>query len=170
MPKFYKEVAKVTEIAPTTFSLLNEKWDKRFLHLAKHVSLWSKDPSTKVGAVLVRPDRTVAGMGYNGFKHGENDSEYLYNDRGYKILNIQHAEINAINFSGDECMEDYCLYTYPFMPCNVCADSVIEKNIGRVVSIESNIERWKTSFNESKGKFERQKIELKLYPENFMDD
>ena len=29
-------------------------WDERFLSLAHHVSGWSKDPSTKVGAVIVR--------------------------------------------------------------------------------------------------------------------
>jgi len=33
-----------------------DKWDARFLDLAIYVADWSKDPSTKVGAVLVRPD------------------------------------------------------------------------------------------------------------------
>jgi dCMP deaminase len=41
-------------------------WDRYFLDIAEEVSKASKDPSTKVGAVIVRPDRTVASLGYNG--------------------------------------------------------------------------------------------------------
>ena len=37
-----------------------QKWDLRFIELAKLVSTWSKDPSTKVGSVIVRPNKTVA--------------------------------------------------------------------------------------------------------------
>lgn len=48
-----------------------EKWDARFLDLAVFIGDWSKDPSTKVGAVLVRPDRTIAGLGFNGFPRGQ---------------------------------------------------------------------------------------------------
>lgn len=33
--------------------MFNEKWNRRFVELAKNVSTWSKDPSTKVGAVIV---------------------------------------------------------------------------------------------------------------------
>ena len=42
-----------------------EKWNVRFLDLARFIAAWSKDPSTKVGAVLVRPDRTIAAVGFN---------------------------------------------------------------------------------------------------------
>ena len=45
-----------------------QKWDMRFLQLAKLVASWSKDPSTKCGAVIVEPDtHKVYGLGYNGF-------------------------------------------------------------------------------------------------------
>jgi deoxycytidylate deaminase len=37
---------------------------------------WSKDPSTKVGAVIVRPDLTVASIGYNGFPRGMSDDPH----------------------------------------------------------------------------------------------
>lgn len=46
------------------------KWDERFIELARLVATWSKDPSTKVGAVIVRPYRTVASVGFNGFARG----------------------------------------------------------------------------------------------------
>ena len=43
-----------------------DKWDNRYLRLAKEVSTWSKDPSTKVGAVAVL-NGSVLAQGYNGF-------------------------------------------------------------------------------------------------------
>ena len=42
-------------------------WDQRFIALADHIGQWSKDPSTQQGAVIVRPDKTIAATGFNGF-------------------------------------------------------------------------------------------------------
>ena len=39
------------------------KWDLRFLELAKHISDWSKDPSTKVGCIIVGEDREIRSTG-----------------------------------------------------------------------------------------------------------
>jgi len=50
------------------------KWTKRFLDMAAVVAEWSKDPSTKVGAVAVDPDsRAVLSTGYNGLPRGVED-------------------------------------------------------------------------------------------------
>ena len=50
------------------------KWNMRFMQLAMQVATWSKDPSTKVGAIVVGPDRTVRTQGYNGFSKYDDDS------------------------------------------------------------------------------------------------
>ena len=42
------------------------KWNQRFLEIAKTVAGWSKDPSTKVGAVAVSDARAILTTGYNG--------------------------------------------------------------------------------------------------------
>ena len=47
------------------FTLLN-KWDHRYLLLAKEVGSWSKDPSTQIGAVAVGSKGQVLAQGYNG--------------------------------------------------------------------------------------------------------
>jgi len=73
------------------------KWDRRFLEMARLVSSWSKDPSTKVGSVVVRPDKTVASVGFNGFPRGVADTEARLCDRGEKLDLIVHAEINALS-------------------------------------------------------------------------
>ena len=72
------------------------KWDLRFLKLAHHVGQWSKDPSTKVGAVIVDAQRRVLGIGYNGFPRGVDDSPGRYHDRPTKLDMVVHAETNAI--------------------------------------------------------------------------
>ena len=54
---------------------MSEKWDRRFLDLAAHISTWSKDPSTKVGCVVVGEDREIRSTGFNGFPRGIEDDE-----------------------------------------------------------------------------------------------
>ncbi len=126
-----------------------DKWDERFLSLAKHVAQWSKDPSTKVGAVIVRPDHTVAAIGYNGFPRGIADDNRLEN-RELKYKLIVHAEVNAIA-NAREPLHGYTLYEWPPTPyaptCNECAKLVIQAGISRVVGRtlkdkESKMNNW----------------------------
>lgn len=74
-----------------------DKWDSRFLDLAKLVSSWSKDTSTKVGAVISRPDNTIVSLGYNGFPKGMPDDKNLYDLREEKYERIIHRRNECIN-------------------------------------------------------------------------
>jgi len=139
-----------------------EKWDRRFLELAETVSSWSKDPSTQVGAVVVRPDRTIASVGYNGFPMGMTDIPGEYDNRDIKYDFIVHAEMNAILFAR-EPLEGYTLYTTPFMPCIRCAVQVAQAKISRIVSYHSDNPRWVESFEKTKVALSRTGIELTLY-------
>lgn len=127
-------------------------WDKRFLGLAEHVATWSKDPSTRVGAVIVRPDFTVASIGYNGFPRGMSDKSSLYEDREVKLSRIVHAEMNAI-LHAREPLKGYTLYTFPVLTCDRCAVHVIQSGISRVVASvapEGLSERWGEMFRKAK--------------------
>lgn len=64
--------------------------------MAEAASLRSRDPSTKVGAVIVRPDKSVAAVGYNGFPRGMEDRSAWYADRAEKYDRVIHAEMNAL--------------------------------------------------------------------------
>lgn len=112
------------------------KWDRRFLDLAKLVSSWSKDPSSKVGAVIVDADRRILGVGYNGFPRGTNDDHMIYSDRPRKYLRVVHAEANAIlNSNGNlEGATIYC--THP--PCASCTGLIIQSGIRTVISLQAN--------------------------------
>lgn len=116
-----------------------DKWDRRFLELAKHISTWSKDPSTQVGAVVVDDRNVVVGLGYNGFPRGVDDSEERYNDRPTKYKLVVHAELNAILTAGDRA-EDSTIYVYPAFGspplCSNCAKAVIQAGIAIVVGYD----------------------------------
>jgi dCMP deaminase len=119
------------------------KWDQRFLDLAEHVALWSKDPRTKVGAVIVDEKKRVVSVGYNGFPRGVFDFDDRYEDRPTKHLFVAHAERNALDNA--PLMVDGCTIYVPLLPCNECAKSIIQKGITKVVTYEP--ERDGAGFN-----------------------
>lgn len=122
------------------------KWDSRFLALAKEVSSWSKDPSTKCGAVIVDNQRRVIGLGYNGFPRGMSDEGY--EDRGHKLTYVVHAEANAI-LNAVAKVKGCTLYVWPIPACNECAKLIAQAGIERVVSPSPTQEqriRWAGSF------------------------
>lgn len=138
---------------------LNDMWDSRFLRIAKEVSTWSKDPSTKVGAVIVDNNNRVVSMGYNGFPQGVDDDERL-KDRETKYKLIVHAEMNALLFSSRPVV-DCRIYTYPFMPCPRCAGPIIQSGINMVISPRNANERWSADFDISREIFEEAGVFLK---------
>jgi len=125
-------------------------WDNRFFEMANMVASWSKDPSTKVGAVIVRPDRTIASVGYNGFPRGVDDSPEVYADRPKKYMRVVHAEANAI-LSAREPLHDYTLYVTPLHPCATCSGLIIQSGI-KLVNFSmsrdnARNEAWQEHFN-----------------------
>lgn len=134
------------------------RWDKRFLDLAEFISTWSKDPSTKVGAVITDNKHRIVSVGFNGFPTGiDDDSRLLFRDEKYKI--IVHGEMNAILFANRN-LEGCTLYTYPFMPCPKCASMIVQTGIARVVSYKTDNDRWEPEFKTSRQLFEEANIIL----------
>lgn len=137
------------------------KWDERFLELATFISNWSKDPSTKVGAVIVDSDNRIVSVGYNGFPQSiEDDNRLKDRDTKYKI--IVHGEINAILFA-NKSVKGCTLYTVPFEPCPRCAGLIIQSGIKRVVAPFNTNNRWEEDFKISRELFEEAGILLEYY-------
>lgn len=137
------------------------QWDQRFLHLAKLVASWSKDPSTKCGAVIAKGNRIVA-LGYNGFPSRLSDNEVLYEHRATKYERIIHAEMNAILYARGRTA-DTTLYLWPLMPCDRCAAHVIQAGITRVVSTTSRPERWAAAHNAALGMLNEAGVRVASY-------
>jgi dCMP deaminase len=117
------------------FSSRQLKWDTRFLDMATLVGSWSKDPSMKVGAVIVNGDNIHLGSGYNGFPRGVADRDDWLNDRPIKYMTVVHAELNAIlNTSALLRLEsNLSLYCSTGVPCPDCMKHIIQAGIRRVV-------------------------------------
>jgi len=144
------------------------KWDERFYEMARLVSTWSKDPSTKVGAVAVNDERRILATGYNGFPRGIDDSEERLYDRAEKYPRVIHAEMNVLMnalYNGVS-LRDATLYVSGLPICADCAKSVIQSGIKRVF-VEYPIEyprTWQDSWNQiSKPMFEEAGVEIDYY-------
>ena len=131
---------------------VSDKWDGRFIELAKHISGWSKDPSTKVGCVVVGEDREIRSTGFNGFPRGIEDDPDRLEDREQKYPLICHAEENAIMHAariGVSLKGCVAYVTWP--PCTRCSRSLIQAGVVEVVypdDIEVP-ERWEAVFDMS---------------------
>jgi dCMP deaminase len=134
--------------------IISEKWDRKYLELAKYIAnAWSKDPSTKVGAVLVNYEHKREFLGYNGFPYGVDDSEERYNDRELKYKLVVHAEVNAILKAG-MLAKGSTLYVYPSFSlppiCDSCAKLAIQSGVKEVVGYladpnDPRVKRWAES-------------------------
>lgn len=136
-------------------------WDNWLLGLAQYISTASKDPSTKVGAVIVDADRRVVSVGYNGLPRGVADTDERLNNRDIKYKIIIHAERNAILFS-QKSLKDCTLYVYPMMPCASCASMVIQSGIKRVVAPICDNPRWLLDIEMSINLFAESGVEVCL--------
>jgi len=128
--------------------ILSNKWDIRFLEMAKQVSTWSKDPSRQIGAIAV-DDRTVVAQGYNGFPRGIQDTDKRLDDRQIKYKFVVHAEMNVIyNATYNGVSLDGCsLYVWGLPVCSECAKGIIQTGITRVIMpIQEIPEHWVESW------------------------
>jgi dCMP deaminase len=132
--------------------------------MAKLVSTWSKDPSTKVGSVIVDSDNTVISVGFNGLPRRIQDTDQRLNNRDIKLKMIIHAEINAI-ITAKRPLNGATIYTYPFMSCSQCAGMIIQSGICRHISYKTNNERWKDSFDLALEMFDEARVIVNLLEE-----
>lgn len=139
-----------------------EKWDKRFLDLAKHIAGWSKDPSTQTGAIIVDQKQRIISTGYNGLARGVKDLPERINNRDIKYKMFVHCERNAMLFARQP-LDGCTLYTWPFMSCAACAAMVIQTGIIRAVAPHSDHPLWQEDFKLTQEQFKEAGIELKLY-------
>jgi dCMP deaminase len=125
----------------------SDKWDDRYMDMAKLVATWSKDPSSKIGAVAVNEKGQILTTGYNGFPRGIADDDRL-DDRPVKYKYIVHAEQNAIynaTYNGVS-LHGSTMYVAGLPCCSDCAKGIIQVGVRRVVmNGDPTNERWEES-------------------------
>lgn len=141
---------RITDCKKAVFHDL--KWDTYFMDIAKRTAQLSKDPSTKVGAVIEN-NKMLVSVGYNGFpRRMYDDPQHLFN-RKEKYKRIIHAEMNAIlNAIDFKSIVGSRMYIYPFPPCINCAKFVMQCGVEEIVIPCDNNKipkRWLDEMNES---------------------
>ena len=120
-----------------------DKWDHRFMEMARLVATWASCNRRKIGAVIVK-DKRVMTTGYNGapagvktcVERGECPRQKMGIPSGqrHELCYAVHAEQNAIiqaaklgvNIDGATL---YCTH----QPCILCAKMIVNSGINRVV-------------------------------------
>jgi dCMP deaminase len=126
-----------------------QKWNERYIELARNIAQWSKDPSKKVGAVIVGNRGQIISQGYNGFPRGLTDNLHRYNTRDIKYKYIIHAEANAIYnaIHNGASTVGASIYVTGIHVCHECAKAIIQTGITDVIMDTKPEGRWEESGN-----------------------
>jgi dCMP deaminase len=135
---------------------LSDKWTTRYLNLAKEVSSWSKDTSTKTGAIIMTLDGDPVSHGWNGIPPNVMDDVDTRLERPLKYRYFEHAERNAIYGATMADLSNCVIYCTHY-PCADCARGIIRKRIKYVVvdskygrkGVTGFNARWEDSFGDS---------------------
>jgi dCMP deaminase len=141
------------------------------MNLAREISTWSMDPSTKVGAVIVGKNGQIISQGYNGFPRGVKDSPERLNNREEKYKYVVHAEMNCIY---NACQNGTpligtSLYIYGLPVCSECAKGIVQVGISKVTMQHPAIipVHWEEKVLISKTIFKEAGVCFLRYDENY---
>jgi len=113
---------------PRGIPLTRPPWPEYGLLLAEAAASRSEDPWHRVGAVVLRPDHSVAGVGYNGAPAG---IEIDWADKEERLPLVIHAEINALRWATpDEVRGGLLISTR--QPCPQCLTSIAAYQLATV--------------------------------------
>ena len=119
-------------------------WDQKFMAMADLVASWSKDRSTGVGCVVIRPDHSIVSTGHNGFPRGIDDEVEDRPGGWRRGWRTEHAERNAL-YTAHERLHGCTMYSTRY-PCADCARGIIQSGIVTLVTVEPDWknDRWPT--------------------------
>lgn len=140
----------------------------KFLPSANAAATYSKDPSTKVGAIAIDDDYNIRAQGYNGFPRGVHDTEERLNDREQKYPRIVHAEANLVAMAARTgvSLQGCSVLLTSLHPCSSCAGLLIQAGVKRVFapSLTENT-RWDASSAVALEMFDEAGVEVFTYGE-----
>ncbi len=134
----------------------------KFMAVAETIATFSKDPSTKVGCVILDAHQNLLASGWNGFPRGVSDTEERLCNRELKYPLTVHAEANAIAASArtGRKLDGATLVVSSLFPCADCAGLIAQAGIKRVVAPKSNNERWVESNKLARLLFDEAGVEI----------
>jgi len=167
----YKKLSKEEKVDILTTYITHEEeahaflsWDEYFTILASATALRSKDPSTKVGCMIVSEENRQQSMGYNGYVQGINEKNMTWNkspkapliDQKYSY--IVDSEANAILHAKEDLTGSRIYVT--LFPCHNCAKMIASKKIKEVIYI-SDAHKCRPGYKVSRKIFEEAGIKVR---------
>lgn len=168
-------------------------WNEYFMSLAYLTAMKSKDDRTKIGAIIVGPDKEIRSTGFNGLPRGVNDKrcatsrvfdfhngDYDEHDeketqkllkrheRPEKYFYYEHAERNAIYNAARTGIPllGTTMYTQG-TPCADCGRAIIQAGIETVYVDEDwekmNAEKWAESAKRTQIMFNEAGVSLVIF-------
>jgi len=111
------------------------KWDRRWLVILGEMQGWSKDPSTQIACIIIRPDNSIVSYGVNNFPRGVADTIVRLENRAVKYRIVVHAEANALLHANEDLSK--CTMYITHVPCTqegtICASLIIQAGIRKVI-------------------------------------
>lgn len=127
-------------------------WDKYFMKIAETVAVKSKDPSSKMGCVIVDESNRVVSVGYNGLVRGADESKLTLSERPMKYRFVIHSEMNAVLFAS-KSLEGCTIYNR-VATCDNCLKYCLQAGIKRFVYNELRVNSHATDPAKSMTNFE----------------
>ncbi len=113
------------------------RWDEYFMQIAEAAASKSKDPSSKMGCVIVDPKKRVVSLGYNGMLQGADESKMTLHERPMKYYFAIHSEMNAILFAHQDLTG--CTIYNRVATCENCLKYCLQAGIKRFVYKELRV-------------------------------
>lgn len=142
-----------------------------YMSMVYLTAMQSEDPDTKIGCVIVGPDKEIRSTGYNGLPRGiKITKERLERPEKYKWM--EHAERNAFyNATRMGISIKDCFLYVNGMPCHDCARAIIQSGISHVIVHkkfhELSKERWYPGIQYTEEMFKEANVKINSLDENY---
>ena len=130
------------------------------MNIAEAVSAKSKDPSSKMGCVIVDKNKRVVSLGYNGMIQGADESKMTLSERPMKYYFVIHSEMNAVLFSHQDLTG--CTIYNRVATCENCLKYCLQAGIKRFVYRELRVHSYSTDPKKSMTNIETDEAVVRL--------
>ena len=137
-----------------------QDWDEYFMKIAETVAVKSKDPSSKMGCVIVDQNKRVVSLGYNGMIQGSDESKMTLSERPMKYYFAIHSEMNALIFAHQDLTG--CTIYNLVATCENCLKYCLQAGIKRFVYKDLRVHSHSSDPNKSMTNIETDEAVIRL--------
>ncbi len=136
------------------------EWDEYFMKIAETVALKSKDPSSKMGCVIVDQNKRVVSVGFNGMIQSADESKMTLTERPMKYYFAIHSEMNALIYARQDLKG--CTIYNRVATCENCLKYCLQAGIKRFVYRELRVHSHSTDPKKSMTNVETDEAVIRL--------